>query len=548
MANAKEYKDLTEAASIDTDALVALAQPNAPELQTSKMSALAAKIQEINTAGPLAELELATSIGKQQLAEALTEKGVPTTANETEIQMADKVRGLQTTSDANKLTTALMYANGNISSISLGTSAYVALGNEDLVFLYNNELLYLDHTIEYPNLAAMLAGATSRVACTPTLGKYTVLRSSINRRYIAVPLSYTSVSFYEVDTNNKTISLIKNVTLSTGIWNYSTQTAVDIAITNDGKYYIYVGTDKLIHVYDITAETVTVKSSAININSQFTAAATIIEDNDTSGCMILNAGDGSTGDLWQYNIEYTKSANEFQLVNIVRNIKIPGVYIGPQFYGFGLVYGTEIIQNGYIKKYSITVYELKTQTVVGTFSCLYTKRSKSIKVDTSSGAGQVASLRMLKNADGTYRIYTPCKSLDITMDPINKKFTFNDTVGILVVTNEADPYTESSSQQYIIQVLMKTPSGKVIGTSGDSDVSLTQNNAPYSANGTKGGYQFISDIKYKQYAGTLRTNNGIQVYYLDPYVTQDAITAGAYDLNTTVIPLPADSQSQQEAN
>ena len=71
-ANAKEYKDLQQAASIADDALVATAEPNATELQTSTVTALAQKIQEINTDGPLAELELATSIGKQQLAEALT--------------------------------------------------------------------------------------------------------------------------------------------------------------------------------------------------------------------------------------------------------------------------------------------------------------------------------------------------------------------------------------------------------------------------------------------------------------------------------------------
>ena len=99
MANAKQINQLNEAASLSAETKLAVANPNTTEAESATVSQLAQAVAELNETGAFAEQTLATSMGKNLLAQVLTNKGVETTSSETLIQMADKVNALNLSSD-----------------------------------------------------------------------------------------------------------------------------------------------------------------------------------------------------------------------------------------------------------------------------------------------------------------------------------------------------------------------------------------------------------------------------------------------------------------
>ena len=109
--NAKQYNDLNSTKVVNSADKVALAQEDKTELVTTTVADLANAVGELNKAGALSELSLATSIGKNLLAQRLNEKGVECAPTDTLVSMADKVNSLvidgQKTSLIGKLITAV---------------------------------------------------------------------------------------------------------------------------------------------------------------------------------------------------------------------------------------------------------------------------------------------------------------------------------------------------------------------------------------------------------------------------------------------------------
>lgn len=233
MATTKEYKDLQQAASIADDALVATAEPNATELQTSTVTAFAQKIQEINTDGPLAELELATSIGKQQLAEALTEKGVVTTSSETLVQMADKLRGLTTNDALTFIKGSILSSNSNSLNIPTDIRDFAVIPNvHDHFVVHAGQALHIIPRGNYPDLPAMIGASVSDVAAhSYTSTNVRMGRSADGNTIVVVYGTNTSMDIYDIDWSGDTpvISYVKTVTIPFSLYN----TAWKPGITND---------------------------------------------------------------------------------------------------------------------------------------------------------------------------------------------------------------------------------------------------------------------------------------------------------------------------
>lgn len=388
-ANAKEYNDLTQTTEISNDALVAVATPGASQLQTSTVTTLAAKVGELNTAGALSELELATSIGKQQLAEALTEKGAASTPSDTLVQMADKLKNLHTDEATSTLTCTLLN-DTDITSTANGIPypfAYVRLANDDLVVLGGSTLAYVDHTLEYTNVSGMLESATSSVECNITLStkSNSWLNISANTEYLAVPLSYTEVAFYHINLIEKTIELVKTVTLPTEIFHYSTgnnSCAHSIGITNDGKYYFYVSySDKKITAYSVTEETV--KATTSTLGSYYldlaSVPSSVLIETDNGGTVCHSAS--GNGHHAQFNVDYTVDETGITFNAVDRLPLFSLWYCPPQFKGYGMTYeysnwypsGTNL---NYAKKYTLKVYDVKTQTLMGSIDIPYVLRER----------------------------------------------------------------------------------------------------------------------------------------------------------------------------
>lgn len=260
MANSKEYKDLTEAASISDDALVAMAQPNAPELQTSKVSALAAKIQEINTDGPLAELELATSIGKQQLAEALTEKGVDTEASETLVQMADKVRNIEVDDSTENI-----YASWLIDPISSDIDTYYQRVfkhpiSGDMIVTFGTKIYYVPYSDSFTSFADILDGASQVFDVTTIDSSYTVQQQNTSAYFgisedfskLLVPVNSSRNAHLVFDISANHITLLHTITHQ---FESNTET-VAVSLSNDGKLMAFTTqTSYQFKIYSIENDT-----------------------------------------------------------------------------------------------------------------------------------------------------------------------------------------------------------------------------------------------------------------------------------------------------
>ena len=141
---AKQYTDLTKTTSINSSDLVAVAQSDKTELQATTVSDLASAVGELNSTGALAELSLATSIGKNLLAQRLNEKGVENiTPNNTLIEMADAVDKLAIT-NAGVLSDMLIPTQGTKNTAS---PEYLQLLNNDLFISYNGKLCFIKDAV-----------------------------------------------------------------------------------------------------------------------------------------------------------------------------------------------------------------------------------------------------------------------------------------------------------------------------------------------------------------------------------------------------------------
>lgn len=218
---AKTYNDLNQATSINASDLVGVAQSDKNELQKTTVSDLANAVGELNQAGALAELSLATSIGKNLLAQRLNEKGVDNiTPNSTLVEMADAVNDLQTTSGNAVVATDIADTDGKSTTLANASmscnyckyfgrkNVFVSIFNGVFrVYRYNFQNKAMEKLAEYDNSAYITTfntNAGTQDFCLTKNNKYI--------GYIDFDNYYTTV--LEIDWETNTLSLKHNYTLT----------------------------------------------------------------------------------------------------------------------------------------------------------------------------------------------------------------------------------------------------------------------------------------------------------------------------------------------
>lgn len=218
MSNAKTYNELNQASAVNASDKVALAQENKTELVATTVSDLANAIGELNQAGALAELSLATSIGKNLLAQRLNEKGVTTDPSETLVQMADKLRGLQTTNELTFVKGMACVGNNNTDLETAGYAAFCfcRTPNGHTIVLSNNTLYLVETFKDYSSLSDILSSAS---ASTPTHTNITTsakVHMSITKDGRTLTICSTdavdSLDMYDINYENSTITYLQTVT------------------------------------------------------------------------------------------------------------------------------------------------------------------------------------------------------------------------------------------------------------------------------------------------------------------------------------------------
>lgn len=242
--NAKQYNDLNSTKVVNSADKVALAQENQAELVTTTVGDLANAVGELNQAGALAELALATSIGKNLLAQRLNEKGVECAPTDTLVSMADKVNSLvidgQKTALIGKLITAVERTNNSKRyTFQYCNAKKGQMGDVIILDQAANTLSYVRNG-DYNTVDAAILAATSTInlpAATST-SRMRALGISQNEKFLITDIDDNKLHIYEIDKVAGTLTLKHDITTTATVAAQDTQSQ-SLSTTNDGDKYVF---------------------------------------------------------------------------------------------------------------------------------------------------------------------------------------------------------------------------------------------------------------------------------------------------------------------
>lgn len=242
--NAKQYNDLNSTKVVNSADKVALAQENQTELVTTTVGDLANAVGELNQAGALAELSLATSIGKNLLAQRLNEKGVECAPTDTLVSMADKVNSLvidgQKTALIGKLITAVQNTyNSKKYTFQYCNAKKGQMGDVIILDQAANTLSYVRNG-DYNTLdAAILAAtATINIPAASNTSRMRALGISQNERFLITDIDDNKLHIYEINKVAGTLTLKHDITTTATVAAQDTQ-GQSLSVTNDGDKYVF---------------------------------------------------------------------------------------------------------------------------------------------------------------------------------------------------------------------------------------------------------------------------------------------------------------------
>ena len=564
--NAKTIQDLNQTTAVSGDDLVVVAQSGATEATKATVSTLAEAVGELNSTGALSELSLATSIGKNLLAQNLTNKGVPTDPSETLVQMADKLRGLQTTTDASYL-----IGRPAIASSSQSNSYYtpIKLARTHRTILVLNSTIYLVPNGSYTSISSMISAAVA--SYTPTTGSY--MQDSGGRFMYGVSQdetklvvlkagSYSSSSVTNavievLDISSTSITLLHEISdpFTSSYYSSMWQQYCDmLGVDNSGRYVAWSDT---------------VESSAL----------------DTAKLVVY---DTQTSEKYTYVISGLTPASSVNYYNRISTIKFHERYIsmavistnGSWAVLLALEYSVE--DNGTITfaaEHRTTQLNMTAATTPiqcmpvsnsDSFVYLYLKNTVAVSENPNYYTGiwtaTLIPIAELVSGDATvysYNITVHCPDSQFSSSYYNMylladictankngstytiaSVLWNDT--LILDTSSKTTYTSKGSLLCNIPAFV---SGTRIGSyimvvsmdsAGIALVCATQNRSnsmftPYTA------ATYSVTVYDKQcLIGHVRKQNNYTDYYI-AYITSERILAGAYDLETSVVPLPEDT-------
>lgn len=550
MANAKTYNELNQASAVNASDKVALAQENNTELVTTTVSDLANAVGELNQAGALAELSLATSIGKNLLAQRLNEKGVPTDPSETLVQMADKLRGLQVSAGIDNIKGYYVNTSDVPADLSTGASSMRAFRNpktgDSIVLL--GATIYCIPNGEYDSLSAFLAAATKTLDVSQEDSSYDVNSSN----YAAVSEDFTKLlvrvnsSTYVNNVYNlsgETITKIGSVTKN--FTSYRPDTAVGLAIHDNGDLILYQEGELVLKLYRVsTGEEYTINLPSVSNTDRYMLCSIIKPGkiyavkgdtgNSYSRIFIISYSiDGSTGAVTIGDIVYTNytyGGGPLSSTNSRSWIHIPGEDDVPVLYASGASYQTPP----------------NDRVVDGAHNIIY--ETAYVWVPAAGSSYTTIRGQLLPNGTNTrfLSISLVCDSYTVTADNYNLVLRFPYRVGTITVNRNSGEVLYSSDWNNYV-VLVPTIESRYSRFLFKSAVSVSIGTGGYD-NGNVGSlyrtYPMSKEYDKIIFAQRLTING--KVAYYDPRISLTDIESGAYDAATTAVPLP--EPDAQEGN
>ena len=535
---AKTYNELNQTNTVSASDFVAVAQSDKTELQKTTVSDLANAVGELNQAGALAELSLATSIGKNLLAQRLNEKGVENiTPNSTLVEMADAVDKLQTTENASLLKNRLIL-NANITNkdtAGLSPFSFCRL-HDDYVAVQAAGKIYVYEKSGYSSVAEALAGATMVTDVKNKPSSLAYITSSQDGKTLLTRAFDTdgTIDIYNVDYTNKQITYVKSITGFAMYRNYAM-----LAIKNDRSLIACINTDPYIKIcsVDDTSKFVVVRTDVIGSHIEFAFSEQedmlYLYTSAANHCLYrisYTIGDTISATYTYETLSYTNSNDMFYLDKCALLIfKYSGsVDLIDQI---GDDYGSSSIQTA-VYKQGIFVSSVRLPILV--FSGL--QNTLSVYSSYYKGSSQYRLLFNFPVLDtititgNIYKIKYAYPNLEVIYDTNNNTLK-NEPMFYI------DNYTLDMPMDAVQRVLMyKSSDGNTYGFTGISQTQPDANNA-YP------GYRIfeVTQTSDDKLLGLKWSVNNKTAHYLRNQFTQEDIESGMFDLTTKQVEIPADN-------
>lgn len=441
MAGAKQYSDLEQVTQINAEDNLAFSQAGAQELKTGSVSALAAKVGELNTEGALSELVLATSMGKNQLSSALTEKGASSTPSDTLVQMADKVRNLITTEQWNSYIAKVItyYEQDTSASDPDGYSFQHVDGHALLVFSRLNQKIYYCQPKYYPNIASAVADAYSSVECTVDSTIYPFMGISTNEQYIAIHTGANTVSIYTVDHEAHTLTLHSTITTVATPYNADTPQYQSFVTVDDNAQYIAFANNN----QKTTIKRLSDGAELSTSSSVFTDTLSFDSANNTVYVYGSNYWNGKlTYDFDNSTLSETQ-VSTFSVYDFVVPALGYTVFRASVEYADGQA-GADVSQYNRVYTLSLSAYTFDRATLLDKITLC--KFAGPQFLNSSSSAGYLfplgtANAAVSKNSDGTYNLnILPLYGISATFNAESKKFTVPAATPRIITCGSSSPY------------------------------------------------------------------------------------------------------------
>lgn len=550
--NAKEINELNAAASVDSTDFIPLSQSGGTEAVKATVEQVSSAVADVLSDGALAELEYATSQGKNAIATALTNKGVATTASETLIQMADKVNGLSVDTKAERITGTAIAA-ASYTSIA-NTACYVFESSQKLLTV-RGDTVYLTPAGSYTGKNDIIQNAVATATITPISssdGVCIVASKDDSKVLIRTALSSSAwtVTVLSVDHSANTLNVLYNdISLTTSMSSSYADMSPYLAISNNGEnIFFFEGSTNTLSVYHIPTQTT---STISDVQYSRYGGILIASDTELYACVTSARVGGVIGSTAYYKYTYTMDeTGSFTSTQVSQKI----------------VSDTEVQLNAY----QATLRKLDNSTVVG----FWYENSERISLSETGPYGYIQHVYNLDTGVDIvlpylYSVYSSSTDTSYSYSNVTQPYAmicqytyptyvssgvykltsevFNNALYIDFNTNTA--YLEQPANNiytiiYDTDYIHNNSSCYVYGTVAIPLVGYDKNNCMGGLvpGGSSASYDIAITYRPNQLIA-IKWNTNNLTGYLIPKLTPDLVAAGYYDTNTTITPAVPDSES-----
>lgn len=558
MATAKTIEQLNEATQINATDQMALVQESGKEAVRGSVQMLAGAVAEINETGALSELAYATSQGKNLLAQNLTAKGVPTQADETLIQMADKVGGLSIDQSAENKYGEFTQEDLSVEQYSTGTTAFAATDDSKVAALVTNGVLYVYQPEAYDGgvlnkeylVAHAAASCPLKNALTAQIKIFISPKGNIVGVYDA---SYAGVDLYKYNAEEQTLVYWRTV-LKSKVTNLPAANQDGRPIINDQgtmlAYYVYQNSLNVLWLHPDTLDGSADVLSTISKNVMGHGYTGAIKDD----CILLYIGRKGTVQGYSYvvKIPYTLDPQSHTVAAPGDNWQIwrvPDAVFGLTVYYLGeenkdlfLCFEEKAVANVYQNdgSYEFNVYMVDPHTATSAQTKL---KTFDLNVTGARFSRQIIlpiSIYLLS------RVQTQDEVTECTVGGFNTVLRYDGKTKTLEATkwclsnlglgNSQTVYTPTLASD-----VFKCAQLAVLGAKEEEKhitFGLLLINSTYASSQNNSGSFGLLCLKVRkgQQIAFIRQINGRESVYLPGTITAEDVAQGKYDKDTIISP------------